>query len=144
MISFSRLSLVCFERAKQHVYVSPNPPDELAQNVSKKSLSTNLPFDSSESYLFFNYLHDMNSIFRVAGINSEKVFGRIARITSLRVVCSYSRSIELQCQSRSYSPTSILVAGAAVALMCRQDTRAFQCQSTDVQWRFRSCNMHFS
>ena len=104
--SFSRLSPVCFERAKQQMYVSPNPPDESVQNVSKNSPSSNLPFGSSESYLFFNYLHDMNSIFRVAGINSEKVFGRIARITSLRVVCSYSRSIELQCQSRSYSSST--------------------------------------
>ena len=57
-----------------------NPPDELAQNVSKKkkSLSDELflhfSFESSESDRVFNYLHDSNSIFRTRGINSEWVF----------------------------------------------------------------------
>ena len=38
-----------------------NPPDELAQNVSKK-----FHFSSKVQNLtvFFNYLHDSNSIFR--------------------------------------------------------------------------------
>ena len=44
-----------------------NPPDELAQNVSKKSLSDEffLHFfcKSSESGRFFIYLHDSNSFF---------------------------------------------------------------------------------
>ena len=59
-----------------------NPPDELAQHVSKKKKSPSdelfLHFfcKSSESGRFFNYLHDSNSIFRAAGINSEGVFGR--------------------------------------------------------------------
>ena len=53
-----------------------NPPDELAQNVSKKN-----PFRTNYSSIFsakvqnlavfFIYLHDSNSIFRAAGINSE-------------------------------------------------------------------------
>ena len=57
-----------------------NPPDELAQHVSKKN-----PFRTNYSSIFlrkfriwpfFNYLHDSNSIFGAAGINSEGVFGR--------------------------------------------------------------------
>ena len=57
-----------------------NPPDELAQNVSKKNpLRTNyssFSFESSESDRVFNYLHGSNSIFRAGEINSEWVFGR--------------------------------------------------------------------
>ena len=45
-----------------------NPPDELAQNVSKKipfgRIIPSFFFESSESYRVFNYLHDSNSIFR--------------------------------------------------------------------------------
>ena len=59
-----------------------NPPDELAQKVSKKSLSDELFlhffFESSESDRVFNYLHDSNSIFRAAGIDSERVRDRTA------------------------------------------------------------------
>ena len=46
-----------------------NPPDELAQHVSKKiPFARIIPpffFESSESQCVFNYLHDSNSIFRV-------------------------------------------------------------------------------
>ena len=46
-----------------------NPPDELAQKVSRKSLSDELflHFSSKVQSLtvFFNYLHDSNSIFWV-------------------------------------------------------------------------------
>ena len=51
-----------------------NPPDELAQNVSKKSLSDEwfLFFsESSESYRVFNNLHDSNSINGPGEFNSE-------------------------------------------------------------------------
>ena len=52
-----------------------NPPDELAQHVSKKSPSDELflhfSSESSESYRVVNSLLDSNSIFRPAGINSE-------------------------------------------------------------------------
>ena len=53
-----------------------NPPDELAQNVLKKSISDELFlfFESSESDRFSNYLHDSNSIFR----ESMMVFGWLA------------------------------------------------------------------
>ena len=48
-----------------------NPPDELAQNVSKKILSDELflhfSFESSGSDRVFNYLHDSNSIFSGLG-----------------------------------------------------------------------------
>ena len=57
-----------------------NPPDELTQNVSKKSLSDELFlhffFESLESDRVFNCLHDSNSIFRAAGKISEIFFGR--------------------------------------------------------------------
>ena len=60
-----------------------NPPDELAQNVSKKKkkslpdeLFLHVSFESAESGRFLNYLHDSNSIFLARGINSEWVFGR--------------------------------------------------------------------
>ena len=56
-----------------------NPPDELAQNDSKKkSLSDKIiPFFLRKLNLdrFFNYLDDSNSIFRVGRINSENVPG---------------------------------------------------------------------
>ena len=66
----------------QNVSRPSNPPDELAQNISKKkkSLSDELflhfSFKSSESDRIFNYLHDSNSILRARGINSEWFFGR--------------------------------------------------------------------
>ena len=64
------------------------PPDELAQHVSKKSLSDELFlhffFESSESYRVFNYLHDSNSILRAGGIKSEWVF-RCTVIKSTRL-----------------------------------------------------------
>ena len=44
-----------------------NPPDELAQNVSKKN-----PFQTNyESDRVFNYLNDSNSIFRAGRIKLE-------------------------------------------------------------------------
>ena len=57
---------------------NPNPPDELPQNVPKKIPVGRIIFqffslECSESDRVFNYLHDSNSIFRAAGINSEKV-----------------------------------------------------------------------
>ena len=57
-----------------------SPPDELAQNVSKK-----IPFGriippfflrKFRIWPFFNYLHDSNSICRAQGTNSEIFFGR--------------------------------------------------------------------
>ena len=57
-----------------------NPPDELAQNVSKKIPVGRFipPFfcNSAESGRFFIYLHDSNSIFWAQGIKSEWVLGR--------------------------------------------------------------------
>ena len=54
---------------KKKVSRPSNPPDELAQKVSKKSLSDELFlsffFEGSESDRVFNYLYDSNSIFRV-------------------------------------------------------------------------------
>ena len=59
----------------KNVWGPSNPPDELAQHVSKKiPLGRIIPpffFESSESDRVFKYLHDSNSIFRAAGINSE-------------------------------------------------------------------------
>ena len=53
-----------------------NPPEELAQHVSKKNprrtnYSSIFSVESSESDRVFNYLHDSNSIFRVGRIKSE-------------------------------------------------------------------------
>ena len=57
-----------------------NPPDDSTPKCfEKKSARTNyssFSFESSESYLFFNYLHVSNPTFRVAGINTETFFGR--------------------------------------------------------------------
>ena len=57
-----------------------NPPDELAQHVSKKIPVGRVipPFfcKSAESGRFFIYLHDSNSIFWAQGIKSEGVLGR--------------------------------------------------------------------
>ena len=64
---------------KMNVSRPSNPPDELAQNVSKKSLSDELFLHffckSSESDRVFNYLHDSNSIFWAQRIKSEGVSG---------------------------------------------------------------------
>ena len=60
---------------------SQNPPDELAQNVSKKkTLSDELFlfffFQSSESYRVFNYVHDSNSFFSGRENYFRRGFGR--------------------------------------------------------------------
>ena len=58
---------------KKKVSGPSNPPDELAQNVSKKipfgRIIPPFSFESSESDRVFNFLHDSNSIFRALGIN---------------------------------------------------------------------------
>ena len=61
-----------------------NPPDELAQNVSKRNPRRTNYFSIFSSKVqnltvFFNYLHDSNSIFRAGGINSELFFGRTVK-----------------------------------------------------------------
>ena len=65
-----------------------NPPDELAQNVSKKiPFGRIIPpffFESSESDRVFNYLHDSNSIFWARGINSEIFSGGTVVLLRLR------------------------------------------------------------
>ena len=57
-----------------------NPPDELAQNVSKKSPSDDLflhfPSKVQNLAVFFIYLHDSNSFFWAQRIKSELFFGR--------------------------------------------------------------------
>ena len=57
-----------------------NPPDELAQNVSKIiPVGRIIPpffFESSESDRVVNYIHDSNSIFRAGRIKSVSFFGR--------------------------------------------------------------------
>ena len=71
------------KRGEKHFFEkclrTPNLPDELAQNVSKKSLSDKLFlcffFEGSETDRFFNYFHDSNSIFRAGRTESEKVPG---------------------------------------------------------------------
>ena len=67
------------DRGVKNLSEPPNPPDELAQLVSKKSVSDelflHLFFEISESDRFFNYLHDSNSIFRAGRINSENISG---------------------------------------------------------------------
>ena len=59
--------MVFFFRKMFENHQSPNPADELAQNVSKKiPVGRIIPpffFESSESDRVFNYLHDLNSIF---------------------------------------------------------------------------------
>ena len=63
------------EQIQKNVSGPSNPPDELAQHVSKKILFGRIipPFflQKCRIWPFFNYLHDSNSIFRAAGINSE-------------------------------------------------------------------------
>ena len=66
---------------KKNVSTPSNPPDGLAQNVSKKNPFLDelfLHFSAKVQNLavFFIYLHDSNSIFWARGINSEWVFGR--------------------------------------------------------------------
>ena len=65
---------------KKNVSEPSNPPDELAQNVSKKNprrtnYSSIFSAKVQNPAVFFIYLHDSNSIFRAAGINSEWVSG---------------------------------------------------------------------
>ena len=73
------------EQIQKHVSGPSKPPDELAQNVSKKKnpRRTNYSFffffESSESDRVFNYKHDSNSIFRAGRINSEWVRARTVR-----------------------------------------------------------------
>ena len=72
----------CFFFSK-NVSEPSNPSDELALNVSKKTFSDELflLFSSKvQNLTFFQlFLHDSNSIFRAAGINSEWVSGGTVR-----------------------------------------------------------------
>ena len=72
---------------KKNVSRPSNPPDELAQNVSKKiPVGRIIPpffFESSESDRVLNYLHDSNSIFRAQGIISEIFSG--GTVMSIRI-----------------------------------------------------------
>ena len=64
-----------------------NPPDELAQNVSKKNpRRTNYSsiFPSKvRIWPFLNYLHDLNSFFWAQRIKSELFFGRTVNVFSV-------------------------------------------------------------
>ena len=57
-----------------------NPPDELAQNVSKKNPHrtnySSIFLRKCRFWPFLNYLHDMNSFFWAQRIKSELFFGR--------------------------------------------------------------------
>ena len=69
----------------------------------ENSISAN-SFESSESYRVFNYLHDSNSILWAAGINSEKVMGRIVFVVAFRVlffccVCRVLPLVRFSCSS---------------------------------------------
>ena len=59
----------------QKCFKTLKPSDELAQNVSNKFFFGRIippfSFESSESHRVFKCVHDSNSIFRAAGINSE-------------------------------------------------------------------------
>ena len=60
----------------KHVSRPSNPPDELAQNVSKKNprrtnYSSIFSAKVQNLAVFFIYLHDSNSFFWARGINSE-------------------------------------------------------------------------
>ena len=66
------------EQIPKNVSSPSNPPDELAQNISKKSPSDELFLHFSakvQNLSIFNYLHASNSIFRARGIKSEWVSG---------------------------------------------------------------------
>ena len=72
-----------FFQKKKKVSEPSNPPDESAQNASKK-----IPFGQNYSFIFskvqdltvfFIYLHDSNSIFRVGRIESEGVSARTVK-----------------------------------------------------------------
>ena len=91
---------------------SPNPSDESAQMFQKN------PSDYSSFFVvrkfrilpFFNYLHDSNSIFLAAGIDSDEVFGRtvtIAARTSFQPLASRAkrRLDELILQSKNAKST---------------------------------------
>ena len=73
-----------------------SPPDELAQHVPTKSLSDELflHFSSKVQNLtvFFNYLHDSNSIFRAGRMNSEGVRDR----TVSRIAVGLLPAVKLQ------------------------------------------------
>ena len=64
-----------FFKKKKNVSRPSNPPDELAQNVSKKIPVGRIipPFflQKFRIWPFFNYLHDSNSIFWAQGMKSE-------------------------------------------------------------------------
>ena len=75
---------------KKNVSRPSNPPDALAQNVSKKKnpfgrIIPPFVLRKCRIWPFLNYLHDSNSIFWAQGIKSEGVFGRTVLIKTLRV-----------------------------------------------------------
>ena len=84
----------------------PNPPDELAQNVSKKNpfsdeLFFHFSFDSSDFYCFFNYLRRFEFDFRAAGINTETFFGRTVCIwiiaPEVEIIFRFAAVLQLLC-----------------------------------------------
>ena len=74
-----------------------NPPDELAQNVSKKihfrRIIPPLFCKSEESGRFFIYLHDSKSIFWAQGIKSEWFLGRTVLVC--RVAMASAQEVEM-------------------------------------------------
>ena len=83
-----------------------NPPDELAQNVSKKNpRRTNYsPFFLRKCRIwpFFNYLHDSNSIFWAQGIKSEGFFGRTVRVSVYLI--NFSGVVRPSTRASSFAP----------------------------------------
>ena len=53
-----------------------NQPKMFKKKYLSDEIFLHFFFESSESDRVFNYLHDSNTIFRAAGINSEIFFGR--------------------------------------------------------------------
>ena len=78
----------------QNVSRPSNPPDKLAQNVSKKKnffgrINSSICFTKVQILAFFIYLHDSNSIFRALGINSELFSGCTVSSSNVNVKSIY-------------------------------------------------------
>ena len=75
------------EQIQKNVSRPSNPPDELAQNVSKKNPRwtnySSIFLQKLRIWPFFNYLHDSNSIFWAQGIKSEGVSGGTVQLAQL-------------------------------------------------------------
>ena len=99
-------------------------------------------FETSESDRVFNYLHDSNSIFRTAGINSEIFFGRTVYLACARWVRSTSncRLVHYACACSASS----VCRSSTCRWRHRSSSRSVLCCTCSCRWVHGACHQNRS